>query len=82
LIQNTGAGAYTFFAVFCLLAFVFAFFCVPETAGKTLEEMDAVFRDISSDAEEQTKVRIMAEIVQAKRISHAGTEDSAREREV
>ena len=67
LIQNTGAGAYTFFAVFCLLAFIFTFFCVPETAGKTLEEMDEVFKDISSEAEEQKKTRIMADIVEGNR---------------
>ncbi|KAH4193580.1 hypothetical protein HBH42_102380 [Parastagonospora nodorum] len=67
LIQNTGAGAYTFFAVFCLLAFIFTFFCVPETAGKTLEEMDSVFKDISSEAEEQKKTCIMAEIVEGNR---------------
>jgi hypothetical protein len=67
LIQNTGAGAYTFFAVFCLLAFIFTFFCVPETAGKTLEEMDSVFKDISSEAEEQKKTRIMADIVEGNR---------------
>jgi len=63
LIQNTGAGAYTFFAVFCLLAFVSTFFCVPETAGKSLEEMDQVFGDISSEAEERKKRRIMKGIV-------------------
>ena len=67
LVQNTGYGAYTFFAVFCLLAFVFTFFCIPETAGKTLEQMDEVFQDVSSDAEEQQKARIMQEIVQGKR---------------
>ncbi|KAG9192337.1 general substrate transporter [Alternaria panax] len=67
LIQNTGFGAYTFFAVFCLLAFVFTFFVVPETAGKTLEEMDQVFKDVSSEAEEQQKARIMRDIVEGRR---------------
>ncbi|RYN83588.1 hypothetical protein AA0117_g1074 [Alternaria alternata] len=66
LIQNTGFGAYTFFAVFCLLAFVFTFFVVPETSGKTLEEMDQVFKDVSSEAEEQQKARIMRDIVEGK----------------
>ncbi|EUC46368.1 hypothetical protein COCMIDRAFT_25582 [Bipolaris oryzae ATCC 44560] len=66
LVQNTGYGAYTFFAVFCLLAFVFTFFGIPETSGKTLEEMDQVFHDVSSDAEEQQKARIMREIVEGK----------------
>ena len=63
LVQNTGYGAYTFFAVFCLLAFVFTFFCVPETAGKTLEEMDQVFKDVSSEAEEARKMRIERDIM-------------------
>jgi hypothetical protein len=72
-VQNTGYGAYTFFAVFCLLAFIFTFFCVPETAGKTLEQMDEVFQDVSSDAEEQKKARIMQDIVAGKRDSLAAS---------
>lgn len=64
MVQNTGYGAYTFFAVFCLLAFIFTFFVIPETSGKTLEEMDQVFKDVSSEAEEQQKARIMYEIVE------------------
>jgi hypothetical protein len=72
-VQNTGYGAYTFFAVFCLLAFIFTFFCVPETAGKTLEQMDEVFHDVSSDAEEQKKARIMQDIVAGKRDSLAAS---------
>ncbi|KAF2129923.1 MFS sugar transporter-like protein [Dothidotthia symphoricarpi CBS 119687] len=66
LVQNTGFGAYTFFAVFCALAFLFTFFCVPETAGKSLEQMDEVFKDVSSEAEEQRKARIMRDIVEGK----------------
>ncbi|KAI1575895.1 AraJ, Arabinose efflux permease [Pyrenophora tritici-repentis] len=67
LVQNTGYGAYTFFVVFCLLAFIFTFFIVPETSGKTLEEMDSVFKDVSSEAEERQKARIMHDIVEGKR---------------
>jgi hypothetical protein len=59
--------------VFCLLAFIFTFFCVPETAGKTLEEMDEVFKDISSEAEEQKKTRIMAEIVEGNRRTYTAS---------
>lgn len=66
LVQNTGYGAYTFFAVFCLLAFLFTFFCIPETAGKSLEEMDQVFKDVNSVEEEHRKARIMSDIVQGK----------------
>lgn len=67
LVQNTGYGAYTFFAVFCLLAFVFTFFCVPETAGRSLEDMDQVFKDVSSEAEEARKARIEQEILEGMR---------------
>lgn len=39
---------------------------MPETSGKTLEEMDQVFKDVSSEAEEQQKARIMRDIVEGK----------------
>ncbi|KAF9700917.1 hypothetical protein EKO04_000455 [Ascochyta lentis] len=71
LVQNTGYGAYTFFAVFCLLAFIFTFFCIPETAGKSLEQMDEVFKDVNSVEEEQRKARIMGDIVEGKRDTFA-----------
>ena len=67
LVQNTGYGAYTFFAVFCLLAFVFTFFLIPETNGRTLEQMDEVFHDVSSVADEERKARIERELMQGKR---------------
>jgi type III secretory pathway component EscU len=73
LVQNAGCGAYVFFAVFCLLAFIFTYFVVPETAGKSLEEMDRVFKDVSSEAEEQQKARIMQDIVAGKNIASTVT---------
>ncbi len=33
LVVNTGFGAYTFFAVFCLLSLIWTYFFVPETSG-------------------------------------------------
>ncbi|KAF2835788.1 general substrate transporter [Patellaria atrata CBS 101060] len=63
LVQNTGFGAYTFFAVFCILSLVWTFFFVPETNGRSLEQMDHVFKDISSEAEEQRRLRIEHEIM-------------------
>ena len=32
LVINTGFGAYTFFAVFCLLSWIWTFYFVPETS--------------------------------------------------
>lgn len=40
---------------------------MPETAGKSLEQMDEVFKDVDSVQEEQRKVRIMNEIVEGSR---------------
>ncbi|KXS94355.1 hypothetical protein AC578_3177 [Pseudocercospora eumusae] len=71
LVQNTGYGAYVFFAVFCLLSGVWTFFFVPETNGKSLEDMDRVFKDISSEAEEQRRERIEREIVARTEVSAA-----------
>lgn len=43
MIQNTGYGTFIFFGVFATLSGVWTWFCVPETKGKTLEQMDEVF---------------------------------------
>ncbi|KAJ5626065.1 hypothetical protein N7510_002374 [Penicillium lagena] len=51
MMANIGYGTYIFFAVMCFLAGVWAFFLVPETSGKTLEELDEVFGDTSGQAE-------------------------------
>ena len=51
MLQNIGYGTYVFFAVMCFLAGLWAFFLVPETGGKTLEELDEVFGDTSGQEE-------------------------------
>lgn len=43
--EDAGFGTYVFFAIMCVLASIWAFFLVPETKGKTLEEMGDVFGD-------------------------------------
>ncbi|UPK95321.1 hypothetical protein LCI18_006256 [Fusarium solani-melongenae] len=67
LIQETGFGAYVFFAVFCLLSFVWTYFCVPETNGKTLEEMDEVFHDRTGTADVERKARILDDFLREQR---------------
>ncbi len=49
-------GTYIFFAAFCLLALGFTYFFVPETRGKTLEDMDLVFGDKAAH-EEKDRIR-------------------------
>jgi hypothetical protein len=58
LVESTGYGAYVFFAIFCLLSLVWVYWFVPETAGKTLEEMDHVFQDLRAVGEEERRKRI------------------------
>lgn len=70
LIQHTGYGAYVFFAVFCLLSAIWTFFCVPETAGKSLEEMDAVFGDRAGHSDEARRRSILMEISGQQNIQH------------
>lgn len=67
LVQNTGYGAYIFFAVFCLLSGVWTFFCVPETKGRSLEDMDHIFKDNSSEAEQSRRQAIETEVFGAER---------------
>ncbi|RJE21567.1 sugar transporter [Aspergillus sclerotialis] len=56
MLETISWGTYIFFAAFCLLAFLFTFFCIPETRGKTLEDMDLIFGDTEAHEE---KVRIV-----------------------
>ncbi|KAM0415712.1 hypothetical protein ACHAPT_013328 [Fusarium lateritium] len=66
LVRETGFGAYVFFAVFCLLSFIWVWFSVPETNGKTLEEMDQVFNDRSGVEDVSKKDRILREVFDEK----------------
>jgi MFS family permease len=51
MLETIGYGTYLFFAGFALIAFVFTWFVIPETKGKSLEEMDAVFGDTTAHEE-------------------------------
>ncbi|KNG47809.1 mfs sp sugar:h+ symporter [Stemphylium lycopersici] len=55
MLETIGYGTYIFFAAFALLAFAFTWFFIPETRGKSLEEMDGVFGD-STAQEEKTRL--------------------------
>ena len=63
LVQNTGFGAYIFFAVFCLLSFAWTYIFIPETKGKTLEQMDLVFKDRANAEDNARRVRVNAKVV-------------------
>ena len=52
-----GWGTYLFFGCFCFAAAVFSFFLVPETSGKSLEDMADVFGDGLADEERELEMR-------------------------
>lgn len=62
LVQNTGFGAYVFFAVFCLLSLVWTWFFIKETKGRTLEQMDHVFGDASGERDAERRAKIEADM--------------------
>ncbi|WWC60053.1 uncharacterized protein I303_102616 [Kwoniella dejecticola CBS 10117] len=63
MIQNIRYGTFLFFAAFSLLSFIWTWFFCPETKGKTLEEMDAVFHTHAAHEELQAKAEILRAVV-------------------
>jgi hypothetical protein len=53
MLDNIKWGTYIFFAAFCLIALVFVYFLVPETKGKSLEDMDIAFGDTAAHEEKR-----------------------------
>lgn len=62
MLDSWGYGTYLFFAAFCLLALGFTFFFVPETCGKSLEDMDQVFGDTAAHEEKARLFDIAADL--------------------
>jgi hypothetical protein len=64
MINGIGFGTYVFFAAFCLIALVWVWFFIPETNGRTLEQMDFVFGDNQTAYEQERRARIEQELMQ------------------
>lgn len=54
-------GTYVFFAIMCFLGVIWAWTFVPETKGKTLEELDDVFGDATGHEEHEVMRSVAAE---------------------
>jgi sugar porter (SP) family MFS transporter len=67
MMEYRGYQTYIFFTVMCLLAAIWAFLLVPETKGKTLEEIDEVFGGVQGQEEQaimrQAIISVNEEIV-------------------
>ncbi|KAG6840527.1 hypothetical protein C0991_006165 [Blastosporella zonata] len=62
MIKHIGFGTYILFAVINVFSIVFVYFFVPETKGKTLEEMDLVFGSHTSRDETALLAEIQREV--------------------
>ena len=76
MIEGIGYGTYVFFAAFCALAVIWVYFLVPETNGRTLEQMDAVFKDKTTIEEAERRARIETEMMRRVSVSHAAAVDA------
>ena len=64
MLHDLGFGTYVFFAAFCLIALVWVYFFIPETNGRTLEQMDFVFGDNQTTHEQARRTRIEKELME------------------
>ncbi|KAG5340309.1 hypothetical protein C0989_002203 [Termitomyces sp. Mn162] len=62
MIKHIGFGTYILFAVINVLSIIFMYLFVPETKGKTLEEMDLVFGSHASKEEMALLADIQREV--------------------
>lgn len=53
MLEALGFGTYVFYGSWCAIAAGWAYFLVPETKGRSLEEMDQVFGDNSGEEEKE-----------------------------
>ncbi|KAH8077366.1 hexose transport-related protein [Filobasidium floriforme] len=58
MIRNIGYGTFLFFGSFSFLSAVWTYFFIPETKGKTLEQMDAAFKTDQSAKDAVAKAEI------------------------
>ncbi|KAG1336651.1 hypothetical protein G6F62_006185 [Rhizopus arrhizus] len=65
MLQNITYGTYIFFACFLVLSFFFVWFFVPETKGRSLEEMDEIFGGHSAVRDAQILNQLQNQIHQS-----------------
>ncbi|KAL4963638.1 sugar porter family MFS transporter [Aspergillus stella-maris] len=63
MLIKLGWGTFLFFGLFCVAATVFSYFFVPETSGKSLEQVAAVFGDRLADDERVLHARVAREVL-------------------
>lgn len=64
MMESKGYQTYVFFAVMCTLSVVWSVLLVPETKGKTLEEIDDVFGDVQGHEDLEIMRQAMVSVAQ------------------
>jgi MFS family permease len=77
MLEKITYGTYIFFACFLVLSFFFVWIFVPETKGRTLEEMDEIFGGQAAIHDAQIMNDIQNRINQNPNISSAGKTETA-----
>ncbi|KAJ7067757.1 hypothetical protein B0H15DRAFT_738859, partial [Mycena belliarum] len=62
MLENIGYGTYLVFLMFMLMGIAFAIWVLPETFGKSLEEMDLAFGSGEGQADTARMERILASL--------------------
>lgn len=79
MLIKLGWGTFLFFGLFCVAAAVFSFLFVPETSGKSLEQIAVVFGDKLDGDERGLQEKIARETFEnaTARVLHVETAGSA-----
>lgn len=72
MIENIDFGTYVFFCAFCGIALVWVYLLVPETNGRTLEQMDSVFKDKTTTEESERRAAIESALWQSRQEGRHG----------
>ncbi|KAI4522127.1 general substrate transporter [Schizophyllum commune] len=62
-------AAFAFYACFALISLAWIYFCVPETKGRSLEDMDAVFHDSSAHDEAERRKKVLQTLLDARSLN-------------
>ncbi|AFR93957.1 monosaccharide transporter [Cryptococcus neoformans C23] len=73
MLQNIKYGTFLFFGVFSLLSGIWVWFFCPEPMGKTLEQMDEIFRSNTAHEDNLIKAEIQAAIMDVSPIENTAS---------
>jgi MFS family permease len=85
MFDTIGYGTYLFFGGWAVVAIAFTYFLIPETKGRSLEDMDSVFGDTSAQEEKARLAEIassmgLTDALPNEKVDHARVEEQVEHR--